>query len=201
MKARAPGSTAATSVLTTIEDDCWIGWGTVITQGVTIGKGCIVGANSVVTKDLPPYSIAVGAPAKVIKSRIEYAPSDVLEAGNLNHHPYLHHGFSLRERDHQKRDGKSVLTFQGEALVALPAQSVSQISLHFFAPEETTLEICFNGHTLQKKAYPVGWHEIQISCPSEAIHNKIELHKPLAAFHQLKLQTPSAIEFHRLQMK
>jgi len=52
-----------------VEDDCWIGTGTKILDGVTIGKGSVVGAGSVVTKDIPPYSIAVGTPAKVIKQR------------------------------------------------------------------------------------------------------------------------------------
>lgn len=52
-----------------IEDDVWIGAGSVILAGVTIGKGCVIGANSVVTKDIPPYSIATGVPAKVIKTR------------------------------------------------------------------------------------------------------------------------------------
>lgn len=52
-----------------IEDDVWIGCGSVITSGVTIGRGSIIGAGSVVTKSIPPYSIAVGAPAKVVKKR------------------------------------------------------------------------------------------------------------------------------------
>lgn len=53
----------------TIEDDVWIGAGTVILAGVRIGKGCVIGSNSVVTKDIPPYSIVAGVPAKVIRSR------------------------------------------------------------------------------------------------------------------------------------
>jgi acetyltransferase-like isoleucine patch superfamily enzyme len=52
-----------------IGDDVWLGAGAIVLDGVTIGKGCIVGAGSVVTKDLPEYSIAVGVPAKVIKQR------------------------------------------------------------------------------------------------------------------------------------
>ncbi|KAF4967986.1 hypothetical protein FSARC_4547 [Fusarium sarcochroum] len=51
-----------------IEDDCWIGGNVVILPGVTIGRGCTVGAGAVVTKSLPPYSIALGAPAKVVKT-------------------------------------------------------------------------------------------------------------------------------------
>jgi len=50
-----------------IEDNVWIGEYVSILPGVTIGKGSVIGANSVVTKSIPPYSIAVGSPAKVIK--------------------------------------------------------------------------------------------------------------------------------------
>ena len=53
----------------TIEDDVWIAGRVNIMAGVTIGKGCVIGAGSVVTHDIPPYSVAVGCPAKVIKSR------------------------------------------------------------------------------------------------------------------------------------
>lgn len=50
-----------------IEDECWIGFGSHILSGVTIGKHSVIGANSVVTKSIPPYSVAVGSPAKVVK--------------------------------------------------------------------------------------------------------------------------------------
>lgn len=54
-----------------IEDDVWIGTGAVVTKGVRIGKGAIIGANSVVTRDIPPYTIAAGVPARVVKERPE----------------------------------------------------------------------------------------------------------------------------------
>ncbi|MBD2357722.1 acyltransferase [Tolypothrix sp. FACHB-123] len=53
-----------------IEDDCWLGHGVSVLDGVTIGQGSVIGAGAVVTKDIPPFSVAVGVPAKVIKSRI-----------------------------------------------------------------------------------------------------------------------------------
>ncbi len=52
-----------------IEDDVWIGARAIILQGVTIGHGSVIWAGSVVVEDIPPYSIAVGNPAKVIKKR------------------------------------------------------------------------------------------------------------------------------------
>jgi acetyltransferase-like isoleucine patch superfamily enzyme len=53
----------------TIGEDVWIGCGVRILDGVSIGRGCVIGAGAVVTKSLPNYSIAVGVPARVIGSR------------------------------------------------------------------------------------------------------------------------------------
>jgi acetyltransferase-like isoleucine patch superfamily enzyme len=51
---------------TRIGDNCWLGAHVVVTSGVTIGERCVVGANSVVTADLEPFSLAAGAPARVL---------------------------------------------------------------------------------------------------------------------------------------
>lgn len=56
-----------------IEDDVWIGAHAVVLPGVTIGKGSVIGAGAVVTSDIPAYSVAVGIPARVIKSRLKGA--------------------------------------------------------------------------------------------------------------------------------
>ncbi|MBN3899150.1 MAG: acyltransferase [Nostoc sp.] len=53
-----------------IEDDCWLGHGVTVLDGVTIGKGSVIGAGAVVNRDIPPFSVAVGIPARVIKNRI-----------------------------------------------------------------------------------------------------------------------------------
>ena len=55
-----------------IEDDCWIGMGAIICPDVKIGRGCVIGAGAVVVDDIPEYSVAVGVPTKVIKSRKNY---------------------------------------------------------------------------------------------------------------------------------
>jgi acetyltransferase-like isoleucine patch superfamily enzyme len=52
-----------------IEDDVWIGGGSVILQGVKLSKGCVIGGGSTVVKNVPPYAVVGGGPAKVMKWR------------------------------------------------------------------------------------------------------------------------------------
>ena len=54
---------------TTISDDVWIGACVILKHGVNVSRGAIIGAGSIVTKDVPPYAIVVGVPAKIIKYR------------------------------------------------------------------------------------------------------------------------------------
>ncbi len=66
-----------------IEDDVWLGMGVKVMDGVHIRRGAIIGANAVVTKDIPPYSIAVGVPARVIGKR-KHNEMDLGVSGNRN---------------------------------------------------------------------------------------------------------------------
>lgn len=75
-----------------IEQDCWIGANVVILPGVRIGEGSTIGAGSVVTKDIPPFSVAVGCPCKVRKT-VKSAEEEEKDPNN----PYrdLSGGFSF----------------------------------------------------------------------------------------------------------
>jgi len=63
-----------------IGDGSWIGHGAVILPGVTIGRHVVVGANSVVTSDIPDFSVAVGSPARVIRQLRDGKWEDVRQA-------------------------------------------------------------------------------------------------------------------------
>lgn len=60
----------------TIGDDCWVGGHVTILPGVTIGEGCTIAAGSIVTKDIPAFSVAMGQPARVVKKVTPVPPMD-----------------------------------------------------------------------------------------------------------------------------
>lgn len=59
-----------------VGNDVWIGYGCTILSGVTIGQGAVIGACSIVTKDIPPYAIVAGAPAKIVRFRF---PEEIID--------------------------------------------------------------------------------------------------------------------------
>ncbi len=62
-----------------IDDDAWIGYGATIVSGVHIGRGAVVAAGAIVTKDVPPYAVVGGVPAKVMKYRFDGDITDTLQ--------------------------------------------------------------------------------------------------------------------------
>lgn len=62
-----------------IDDDVWIGYGVTILSGVHIGQGAVIGAKAVINKDIPPYAIVGGVPAKILKYRFRPEIVDVLK--------------------------------------------------------------------------------------------------------------------------
>ncbi len=68
-----------------IEDEAWLGYGVIVLSGVRIGKGAVIGAGSVVTKDVPAGAVAVGAPAHVVRMRADVRPSE--SASGLRRRP------------------------------------------------------------------------------------------------------------------
>lgn len=64
----------------TIGNDVWIGHGAVVLPGVRVGDGAVIGANAVVTRDVEPYTIVAGAPARVIRRRFEAEVAEMLQS-------------------------------------------------------------------------------------------------------------------------
>lgn len=58
-----------------VADDVWIGYGAIVFSGVTVGRGAVVAAGAVVTKDVPPYAVVAGVPARVVGAR--FSPDEI----------------------------------------------------------------------------------------------------------------------------
>lgn len=97
-----------------IGEDCWLGGNVIVLPGITIGKGSTVGAGSVVTKDVEPYTCVAGNPARVIR-KIEVAPANtapVNEGGGVEvlageEAPKVEAGFLEEVVEYIKRDSES----------------------------------------------------------------------------------------------
>ena len=81
-----------------VAHDVWIGAGALFSRGVTIGTGAVVGARSVVTRDVPPYAIVAGAPARIVRYRFPEALIDrLLRSGWWRFAPDMLHRLDVRE--------------------------------------------------------------------------------------------------------
>lgn len=90
-----------------VEEDCWLGVNVVVMPGVTIGRGAVIGANSVVTRDIAPYAVAVGAPAREVRKRLNFLPPTKIRWKNETDLPYFYSGFE------QARDQRAANSFLG----------------------------------------------------------------------------------------
>lgn len=129
-----------------VEDDCWIGINSVVSPGTKISKGSVVGANSVVTKDVPPYTVVAGCPAKQIGKRLNYKPPAVVSAKKEDDWPYFYSGFdfSAVARDLALHGG-----MVAERLFMLDVDSPNGSALSITVKAYGSHRVClsFNGET------------------------------------------------------
>ncbi len=125
-----PDVAADRSAPVTIEDDCWLGWGTIVKRGVYVGKGAVIGSYSIVTKDVPPYSVQAGGPSRELRKRLEFKPPSTVCASNEHDHPYFYSGFLLRKSDLVRAPEKAAVRLQGSrGRIVLAGGSCTQISI------------------------------------------------------------------------
>jgi acetyltransferase-like isoleucine patch superfamily enzyme len=141
-----------------IDEDCWIGAHVAIAPGVRIGRGAIVGANSVVTRDVAPYAVVAGAPARPINQRLPWNPPLALDATRLEARPYLYEGFEIEERE-----GRLFAWAAGEFSFAIKSSNAGEIDICFEANAPGALQGL--GETL---AFAAGRNEFRLKIDSAA---------------------------------
>jgi acetyltransferase-like isoleucine patch superfamily enzyme len=129
-----------------IGDDCFIGINVVIMPGVTIGNGAIVGSNSVVLKNVKPYTIVVGSPAREIKSRLDFQPPRLIDSSIDAHYPYFYSGFEIGENFIYTRDIRGGFVCKKNFTLALELCGAKSIHLEFEPSYFKNLELIMNSH-------------------------------------------------------
>jgi acetyltransferase-like isoleucine patch superfamily enzyme len=112
-----------------IEEDCWLGWGAFVRQGIYIGRGAVIGAYTVVTRDVPPYSIQVGAPNREIGRRLDFRPPQELQAMNENHRPYFYAGFLMKQDDIAASTQQNILFAKSTVRLVLQGGNFDLLSI------------------------------------------------------------------------
>jgi acetyltransferase-like isoleucine patch superfamily enzyme len=149
-----------------IEDDCWLGINVVVMKGITIHKGCVVGANSVVTRDIPPYSVAVGSPAHVIKKRINFSPKQKIYWNNTQDIPYFYSDFLVSQQEMEEFKVHDGLVAKDKFIICLKNENIAR-NINIIAKSIST-KIC----NLKYKS-----HSVSINAKMQQYSFKIEKDK------------------------
>jgi acetyltransferase-like isoleucine patch superfamily enzyme len=147
-----------------IDDDCWFGWGSTVMPGVHIGRGAVIGANCVVTRNVRPYEIHGGAPNRRIGQRLVFAPPASISAQIDGHLPYFYRGFRLRQEDLKQSRADGVIFGRAAATVVLAAMPLACVVLRgrLFGDRRMTVRFWLNGRDLGERTISPGDFGIQL---------------------------------------
>jgi acetyltransferase-like isoleucine patch superfamily enzyme len=129
----------------TIEDDCWLGWGSAVMPGVTIGRGAVVGANCVVTRDIGPYEIHGGVPNRLLGKRLDFAPPRAISCRNDADIPYFYRGFRLRRSELEQNRENGIACSQAHTALVLAGSATAVRIEGNVAGNDLVLEPRING--------------------------------------------------------
>jgi acetyltransferase-like isoleucine patch superfamily enzyme len=128
-----------------IEDDCWIGRNVVIAPGVYVGRGAVIGANSVVSRDVSPYEVHGGVPNQRIQRRLDFSPPQRIDAMDDACLPYFYRGFLLSQRKLAASRALGVVETSGQACLITPRRGKVRITGKRLGERPLTLSLCVNG--------------------------------------------------------
>lgn len=147
-----------------IHEDVWVGNGVFISPGITIGRGAVVGAGAVVTKNVQPYEVVVGNPAKHIKNRLAFSPPSKIESGNQHDRPYFYQGFDHMSTPAKQNDKGFLLLDTGAVYLK---DNLNSFIIEGFSSSKTELSVNMEDYT-QKYKIEVGSFKLTLK------HSKIE---------------------------
>lgn len=176
-----------------IEDDCWIGWGVVVMPGVYIGKGAVVGANSVVTRNIPPYSVQAGTPNAEISKRLDFNPPETIIATNDEHLPYFYKGFDTLQANLLISRQKEIINASYNARMVLKKGEFTKLKIKGSKNSKNEilkLQIFFNGVFQFESKVESDEFAFEIS-PNNAFDKKFEINDMLKPYNVIDIISDS----------
>lgn len=129
-----------------IQEDTWLGVNAVICPGVTVGKGSVIGANAVVTRDVPPYTVAAGVPARAIGKRLDWEPPARIDANRADHEKYFLSGLVAHEK---AIASAGILVSNEEPLVVAVGAYGPAVCIHYRAAGESIVTLLGQSFTVR----------------------------------------------------
>ena len=132
-----------------IEEDCWLGWGCAVMPGVYIGRGAVIGANCVVTRDVAPYEIHGAAPNRCLNVRLRFNPPSAISALDDDCIPYFYRGFRQRQADLQRSRQCGGMEATGAVAMLLAHEASPHLRIRgtlIQQGEPLKLHVFINGH-------------------------------------------------------
>jgi acetyltransferase-like isoleucine patch superfamily enzyme len=153
-----------------IQGDCWLGVNSVVCPGVTVGKGSVVGANAVVTRNVPPYSVVAGSPARIVGQRMEWRPKTFIDAGSPTDAPYV---LSGRFPNSNLGSAAAILVTGSEPLcvaLTLMNRAAPAVRLKYSAASATTVLICGHRYRLEGKYSELLLPQIELTVADDGVY-------------------------------
>ncbi len=129
-----------------IGDDVWLGINCVIMSGIKIGRGAVIGSNSVVTKDVEPFTVVGGIPAKFIKNRLEFSPKNSLNFDNDQDLPNFYKGFFI-DLKNVISDRKNLGISAGNSFTLFLSKEGKKVRLEIKKIIAQPLKLMYNGQS------------------------------------------------------
>ncbi len=140
-----------------IGEDTWLGASLFIKAGIKIGRGAIIGANSVVTKDVPAYEIWAGVPAKKLGLRLNFIAPAAISASKLSDRVYFYEGF---DHENPSEHGLRIQSFR--AILALKSSNSTKLHIEVFSVADA--ELCIKiDHLVQNIKLVKGRNSAQVT--------------------------------------
>lgn len=155
-----------------IEDDCWIGFGVVVMKGIYIGKGAVIGSNTVVTKDILPYTVNGGIPNKIISNRLEFF-KDIhkINFDNKEDWPYIYKGLDYGQFEFKKNLNDFLKINNNFSVFFLSKSSANKVRIVGASSSIIHLSVMFNDDSYASSESLVGSFETLLYFKTDERHN------------------------------